>query len=65
MFWLTGYNKKTLQHQIDRETDFETFLWKHRRSIQMPGYGGCDWFVGTRIKAECCLLNKVKHMPID
>ncbi|MBL0056846.1 MAG: DUF2200 domain-containing protein [Chitinophagaceae bacterium] len=24
--WLTGYNKKTLQQQIDRKTDFETFF---------------------------------------
>lgn len=26
MSWLTGYNKKTLQQQIDRKTDFETFF---------------------------------------
>ena len=26
IFWLTGYNKKTLQKQIDRKTDFETFF---------------------------------------
>jgi hypothetical protein len=24
--WLTGYNKKTLQAQIDRKVDFETFF---------------------------------------
>lgn len=26
IFWLTGYDKKTLQQQIDRKTDFETFF---------------------------------------
>lgn len=24
--WLTGYNKKTLQAQIDKKTDFQTFF---------------------------------------
>lgn len=26
IFWLTGYDKKTLQRQIDKKTDFETFF---------------------------------------
>ena len=26
IFWLTGYNKKTLQQQIDQKTDLETFF---------------------------------------
>lgn len=26
IFWLTGYNKQTLQKQIDNKTDFETFF---------------------------------------
>lgn len=26
IFWLTGYNEKTLQQQIDRKTDFNTFF---------------------------------------
>ena len=26
IFWLTGYSKKTLQQQIDRKTDFQTFF---------------------------------------
>jgi hypothetical protein len=26
IFWLTGYNKKTLQQQIDSKSDFETFF---------------------------------------
>jgi len=28
IFWLTGYNKKTLQQHIDKKTDFETFFAK-------------------------------------
>ena len=26
IFWLTGYNKKTLQQQIDKKNNFETFF---------------------------------------
>jgi hypothetical protein len=26
IFWLTGYNKKSLQQQIDKKIDFETFF---------------------------------------
>ncbi len=26
IFWLTGYNKQSLQKQIDKKTDFETFF---------------------------------------
>ncbi|MGQ0739194.1 MAG: DUF2200 domain-containing protein [Bacteroidota bacterium] len=26
LFWLTGYNKQTLQQQINRKTDLETFF---------------------------------------
>ena len=28
IFWLTGYDKKMLQKQIDTKTDFETFFTK-------------------------------------
>jgi hypothetical protein len=26
IFWLTGYNKQTLQQQIDKKSDFKTFF---------------------------------------
>lgn len=26
IFWLTGYNEKTLQRHLDEKTDFETFF---------------------------------------
>ena len=28
IYWLTGYNKKSLQQQIEKKTDFETFFKK-------------------------------------
>lgn len=28
IFWLTGYNKQTLQQQIEKKCDFETFFSK-------------------------------------
>ena len=28
IFWLTGYNKQTLQQQIDNKTDFKSFFDK-------------------------------------
>jgi hypothetical protein len=28
IFWLTGYDKNTLQHHIDEKSDFETFFFK-------------------------------------
>ena len=28
IFWLTGYNKKSLKQQIDQKTDFENFFKK-------------------------------------
>jgi hypothetical protein len=31
IFWLTGYDKKTLQQQIDNKSDFETFFAKAPR----------------------------------
>jgi hypothetical protein len=29
IFWLTGYNKKTLQQQIDKNNDLKTFFPRH------------------------------------
>jgi hypothetical protein len=26
IFWLTGYNKETLQQQVDKKSDFKTFF---------------------------------------
>lgn len=35
LFWLTGYDEKTLQQQIDRKTDLQTFLQKHPNLTRM------------------------------
>lgn len=35
IFWLTGYNAKSLQQHIDRKTNFEDFSAKHHRLIRM------------------------------
>ncbi len=41
IFWLTGYNKKTLQKQIDKRSDFETFFAEapalHANAIKITG----------------------------
>ena len=34
--WLTGYDQKGLQEQIDQKTSLEQFFDKHHRSIPMP-----------------------------
>lgn len=34
IFWLTGYNKQTVQQHLDNITDFETFFNKHHNLIQ-------------------------------
>jgi len=34
IFWLTGYNKQTLQKHIDKKTDFETFFAQAPQLIQ-------------------------------
>lgn len=34
IFWLTGYSKQTLQQQIDKKNDFETFFAQARQVSQ-------------------------------
>ena len=31
IYWLTGYNKQTLQKQIDKKTDLKHFSTRHRQ----------------------------------
>lgn len=28
IFWLTGYDEKSFQKQLDNKVDFETFFWR-------------------------------------
>ena len=37
IFWLTGYNKQTLQKQIDMKNDFEAFFVQARNGASLAG----------------------------
>jgi hypothetical protein len=60
--WLTGYNKKTLQAQIDKKVDFETFF------AQAPGLNPnaskiTGVICGYRIEEiEDKLMRKVRYL---
>jgi hypothetical protein len=60
--WLTGYNKKTLQEQIDRGTDFETFFAEAPAlNANAPKITGM--ICGYRIEEiEDTVMRKVRYM---
>lgn len=60
--WLTGYNAKTLQKQVDRKTDFETFFAEapalHPNASKITGV-----ICGYRVEAiEDKLVQKVRYL---
>lgn len=60
--WLTGYDKKGLQDQIDRKTDFETFFAEaprlHPNASKITGL-----ICGYRIEEiEDPLMRKVRYL---
>lgn len=62
IFWLTGYNKKTLQQQIDKKADFETFF---AEAPQMnPNVSKITGTIcGDRVEEiEDQLIQKVRYM---
>src|SRR5688572_6698449 len=62
IFWLTGYNKKTLQQQIDKKTDLETFF---AQAPQLnPNVSKITGVVcGVRIEEiEDKLMKKIRYM---
>ena len=62
IFWLTGYNEKTLQKHIDRKTDFETFF---ARAPQMnPNASKITGVIcGYRVEEiEDGLMQKVRYL---
>ena len=62
IFWLTGYNEKTLQKHIDRKTDFETFF---ARAPQMnPNAAKITGVIcGYRVEEiEDGLMQKVRYL---
>ena len=62
IFWLTGYNKKTLQQQIDRKSDLETFF---AQAPQMnPNVSKITGVIcGYRVEEiEDKLMQKIRYM---
>ena len=62
IFWLTGYDKKTLQEQIDKKTDFENFF---ARAPQMnPNVSKITGVIcGYRVEdIEDKLMQKVRYL---
>ena len=61
IFWLTGYNKKTLQQHIDKKTDFETFFAKAKLNPNASKITGV--ICGYRVEEiEDKLMQKVRYM---
>jgi len=62
LFWLTGYNKKTLQQQIDMKNDLETFF---AQAPQMnPNVSKITGVIcGYRVEEiENKLMQKIRYM---
>jgi len=62
IFWLTGYNKKTLQQQIDKNNDLETFFAQAPQMNQnVSKITGV--ICGYRVEAiENKLMQKIRYM---
>lgn len=62
LYWLTGYNKKTLQQQIDKKSDLETFFVE--APALNPNVSKITGVVcGVRIEEiEDKLMRKVRYM---
>jgi hypothetical protein len=62
IFWLTGYTEKTLQQQIEKKTDFETFF---AQAPQInPGVSKITGVIcGYRVEdIEDKLIQKVRYL---
>ena len=62
IFWLTGYNKKTMQQQIDKNNDLETFF---AQAPQMnPNVSKITGVIcGYRVEEiEDKLMQKIRYM---
>ena len=62
IFWLTGYDKKTLQQQIDKKNDLETFFAQapqlHSNVSKITGV-----ICGYRVEEiEDKLMQKIRYM---
>ncbi len=62
IFWLTGYNKESLQLQVDRKADFETFF--HEAPQLNPNVSKITGLIcGYRVEEiEDKLMQKVRYL---
>jgi hypothetical protein len=62
IYWLTGYNTKTLQQQIDQKSDFETFF--ARAPHMNPNVSKITGVIcGYRVEEiEDALMQKVRYL---
>jgi hypothetical protein len=62
LFWLTGYDKKTLQQHIDRKVDLETFFAK--APLLNPNVSKITGVIcGYRVEEiEDKLMQKIRYM---
>ncbi len=62
IYWLTGYNKETLQEQIDKESDFETFF-KEAPKLNPNVSKITGVICGVRVEdIEDKLMQKIRYM---
>ena len=62
IFWLTGYNKQTLQQQIDKKSDLETFF-KHAPHINPNVSKITGLICGHRVEEiEDELMQKIRYL---
>jgi hypothetical protein len=61
IFWLTGYNKQTLQQHIDNKTDFETFFVQAKMNPNVSQITGV--ICGYRVEEiEDKLMQKIRYL---
>jgi hypothetical protein len=61
IFWLTEYNKKSLQEQLDKKTDFETFFKQAKINPNAKLITGV--ICGYRVEdIEDKLMQKVRYL---
>lgn len=62
IFWLTGYDKEALQHQIDDKSDFETFF--AQAPLMNPNASKITGLIcGYRVEEiEDAIIQKVRYL---
>src|ERR1044071_5787690 len=61
IFWLTGYNEKTLKQHIEKKTDFETFFAKAKLNPNASKITGV--ICGYRVEdIEDKLMQQVRYL---